>query len=188
YTELALSYRKHVGLVDSRVVARLALIGPLFHEDGVFDEHIAVRDLFAEADHAMLKGLAFWAGSRMVRGDDVYLVDTWPLDNLNMVGGGARYTYEDLGELAVHVGLSAPDDPFYRQSTETPARFGVTPTSVITLNRPRLIVAEKLTVWPFGRFRELGLKAVLYAEEHSLPGGERRLDDGTYEALPHEDG
>jgi hypothetical protein len=27
----------------------------------------------------------------MYRGDDVYLLNWWPLDNLNMVGGGARY-------------------------------------------------------------------------------------------------
>lgn len=188
YTELALTYRKHVRDLDTRVVSRLAIAGPLFHDSGDFDAHIAVRDLYVEVDHAMVEGLALWAGSRMVRGDDVYLIDTWPLDNLNMVGGGARYAYRDLGELLVHVGLTAPDQPYYQQTIETPARFGVLPTSVITLDRPRLILAEKLVVWPFGRARDLGLKLVLYAEEHSLPAGERRRDDGSFEPLSHEDG
>ena len=29
----------------------------------------------------------------MYRGDDVYLFDFWPLDNLNTVGGGAMYSF-----------------------------------------------------------------------------------------------
>ena len=33
------------------------------------------------ADGRCLMGI--WAGSRMYRGDDIYLLDFWPLDNLN---------------------------------------------------------------------------------------------------------
>ena len=37
--------------------------------------------------------LTLWVGSRMYRGDDIYLLDWWPLDNQNTVGGGAGYKF-----------------------------------------------------------------------------------------------
>ena len=36
----------------------------------------------------------------MVRGDDIYLLDVWPLDNLNLVGAGASYQLDGVGLLA----------------------------------------------------------------------------------------
>ena len=63
-----------------------------------------------------------WVGSRMYRGDDIYLFDYWPLDDLNTVGGGVLY-HRDLGlgntvEFAAHGGENRLDHPFQFQETE----------------------------------------------------------------------
>ena len=73
------------------MVATLALGHPIFHYDGDFDARLAVRNLYLEERDLGLEGLSLWMGSRMLRGDDIYLLDFWPLDNLNTVGGGVRY-------------------------------------------------------------------------------------------------
>jgi maltoporin len=188
YGELELRHRWHIDGMDTLVVATIGINGPIFHQDAEFDEAIAVRNFFAEVNHVFTRGLAFWAGSRMVRGDDVYLLNFWPLDNLNLVGGGARYAIGEHVEVAAHAGFTQPNDPFYRQATQAPARMGIATTTVFTLDRPRLVVAEKLTYWPFGRMRDRGLKAILYAEQHALPSGVREDVAGNPEALRRENG
>ena len=94
YFELELRRQDQLrGGARSFVVATVAFGGPLFHLDGDFDESIAVRNLFAMVTDAFTDGLSLWAGSRMWRGDDVYLLNFWPLDNLNTVGGGLDYSF-----------------------------------------------------------------------------------------------
>jgi maltoporin len=188
YAELELRHRWHVDGMDTLVVATLGVTGPLFHYDAQFDESFAVRNLFAEVNHLFTKGLAVWAGSRMVRGDDVYLLNFWPLDNLNMVGGGLRYALGEQLEFAAHVGFSEPNDPFYRQTAVVPARLGIAPDTILTLDRPRLVVAEKVTYWPFGRMRDRGLKLIVYSEQHALPSGERLDVAGDRETLARQRG
>ena len=176
----------------SKVVATLAIAGPLFHETGQFDAKLAVRNLYAEAGGMFHKGFTAWAGSRMYRGDDVYLLDWWPLDNLNTVGGGARLALDTTSEgatsLALHAGLGRPLDPFSFQARPSTSPTGFGSVDVITLDRPRLIVSEKLT--HLERFEKdgAGLKAVLYAEQHSIAKGTRTTDTGGKEALPAESG
>ena len=188
YAELELRREDHFAGMDTQIVATVAFGGPLFHFDGEFDEVIAIRNLFAEVRHLLTPGLAVWAGSRMWRGDDVYLLNFWPLDNLNMVGGGARYALDDIGELSLAVGLSQPNDPFQRQEVLAPARVGFSPETVLFLDRPRLVTAGKLTWWPFGRFAGDGMKAILYGEGHYLPSGRREDEEGFIEQLPDDAG
>lgn len=78
-----------------------ALFGPYAHYDGDFvDQSMAVRNLYVRMANLSqtLDGLSLWAGSRMYRGDDIYLLEWWPLDELNTVGSlkyaatGAIYT------------------------------------------------------------------------------------------------
>ena len=57
-------------------------------------------------------------------GDDVYLMNFWPMDNLNLLGGGARYVIDDAVELALSVGMSQPNNPFQQQTDLFPARAG----------------------------------------------------------------
>ncbi|MEM9860078.1 MAG: carbohydrate porin [Myxococcota bacterium] len=173
--------------VRSKVVATLALSGPLFHLDGEFDENLAVRNLFAEIDGALLPGLSIWAGSRMVRGDDVYLLNFWPLDNLNIVGGGVGYRYQRLMSFRLHVGMNRPRDPFFLQTRDVVARRGFEPARVSLLDRPRVVTALRSTIYPIQR-PDFGVKVVLYGELHRLPSGERTLENGDVESLPSDGG
>ena len=92
-----------------RPVITLAFDGTLFHDTGDFDAQPALRNLFLEGQ--LTREVTGWVGSRMYRGDDIYLFDYWPLDDLNTVGGGLVYTAKSL-ELAAHVGVNRLNDPF----------------------------------------------------------------------------
>ncbi|MFK7999599.1 MAG: carbohydrate porin [Polyangiales bacterium] len=173
--------------IYSKVVATLALSGPLFHLDGDFDEQLAVRNLFAEIRGALLPGLSIWAGSRMVRGDDVYLLNWWPLDNLNIVGGGAAYRYKNLLSFRLHVGIGRPRDPFYLQTRDVVARRGFDPVSLSLLDRPRVVTALRTTISPIST-PNFGVKLVLYGEVHNLPAGQRTTENGSVETLPNDSG
>ncbi len=174
--------------ISSSVVATLALSGPLFHLDGEFDEQLAVRNLYAQIRGALVPGLSLWAGSRMVRGDDVYLLNFWPLDNLNIIGGGASYQWEDKLHVRLHVGLNRPRDPFFYQTRDVVATRGFDPENVTFLNRPRVVTALRATAYPIGTNQDFGLKAVFYGELHQLSSGDRAREDGTIENLPSDSG
>jgi hypothetical protein len=188
YAEIELRREDRMFGVDTRIVATVAYAGPLFHYDGEFSERIAIRNLFAETRNILTPHLDLWGGSRMVRGDDVYLMNFWPLDNLNLLGGGLRYTIEDTVELALSVGMSQPNNPFQRQTDLVPARAGFLPDEVFVLDRPRIIAALRATWWFFGRTARNGAKAVLYGEQHWLAAGERRREGGLTDTLPEDSG
>lgn len=188
YAEIELRREDRLFGVDTRIVATVAYAGPLFHYDGDFSERIAIRNLFAEASNVLTPGLAIWGGSRMVRGDDVYLMNFWPMDNLNMIGGGLRYSLDDDLEMAAQVGMSQPNDPFQQQSVLVPARVGFLPDEIFVLDRPRTVLSGRLTYWPLGRFERNGFKGVLYGEQHWLAAGQRNRRDGTVEGLPEDSG
>src|SRR5881394_1219903 len=85
----------------------------------------------------------------MYRGDDVYLLDWWPLDNLNTVGGGVKLAFDTTSEgatsIALHAGLGRPLDPFSFQVRPSSSPTGFGATDVVTLDRPRLIASAKAT-------------------------------------------
>ncbi len=192
----------------TRLVATLAFASPVFHYDGRFDANLAVRNLYIEERDLGLQGLAVWAGSRMLRGDDIYLLDWWPLDNLNTVGAGVSYA-TDLGakewplrsapdgaerpfgaiHLTVHGGLSRPESPFYHQTVERPApleQFGTVPVEV--LNRQRFIGSLRAE-YAHRLGDKGGLKGVLYAEAHQLPSAQRETETPrVFEDLSSDDG
>ncbi|MBW2458489.1 MAG: carbohydrate porin [Deltaproteobacteria bacterium] len=175
YVELELRRDDHWAAVeaDTRFVATLAVGNPVFHYDGEFDAGIAVRNLYMEERHLGLKNLSFWAGSRMLRGDDIYLFDFWPLDNLNTLGAGLGYEAESHTKVRVHVGLGQPNNPFYKQQVERAAplnQFGT--ATVAILDRLRFIASAKVeqqVLFDGGA----GLKFAVYGEGHSVPSGDR---------------
>ena len=185
YAELELRREDHPQELELRIVATLALQGDFFHYTGKFDDRVAVRNLYAEVTGALVDRVSLWAGSRMVRGDDVYLLNFWPLDNLNLIGGGAAFTTKQL-ELKLHGGLTRPDDPFYAQQVSVVSAQGFVPQSVATLDRPRTILAARAAYWPFGSDAKRGLKLIAYAEAHHIAEGDRHVtaDSGPIEHLP----
>lgn len=190
YAELEFRREDQIGDIESAIVATLGFAGPFFHFDAKFEEGIAIRNLYAEARHVFTEGLSVWAGSRMVRGDDIYLLDFWPLDNLNLLGGGLRYSDYDKWDLSLSMGLSRPDTPFQTQEVDVLAADGFTAEKFLLLDRPRMTVGSKLTHFPLGR-GETALKGVLYGEYHQVSAGKRErpgADGIDTEILPADQG
>ncbi|MBL8678985.1 MAG: carbohydrate porin [Myxococcales bacterium] len=176
------------GGVHTRVVATLAITGPLFHQSGTFDAQIAVRNLYIDARDILTRGLSLWVGSRMYRGDDIYLLNWWPLDNLNTVGGGARYDIGQYATVAAHLGTNRLDTNYQFQRIRVAPRDGIGAASVVLLDRPRFIASLKGTLWFMGRSARAGLKASLYGEAHSLPDGVRQNSETGERELLRADG
>lgn len=157
----------------SRVVSTLALNDTLFHYNGDWESGIAVRNLFLEMYPLTLQGFSFWAGSRMYRGDDIYLLDYWPLDNLNTVGAGVWIDRKPLRG-GLHMGFNRIRGP-YQYQEDTVNTTDVGQTTVVSLNRQRFIASGKLEYWQM-LGSDLGFKIKGYSEFHQLPSG-------TYNAL-----
>ena len=56
-------------------VSTLAFSESLFHNSGKWIALNTVRNLFVRAENVIWKPLGFWIGSRMYRGNDIYLLD-----------------------------------------------------------------------------------------------------------------
>lgn len=170
------------------VVATLAMAHPIFHYTGEFDAKIALRNLFLEVRDIGVKGLSAWAGSRMYRGDDIYLLDYWPLDNLNTLGAGVRYDMSPRTRGALHAGFLKPQSGFFGQEVDRPApleQIGVSKVEV--LSRQKFIGSAKLShTVPLGE--KAGLKGVAYGELHQLPSGQRESKPGDFDTLPSDGG
>ena len=172
YLELDLYYTGAVGGSDARwrVVLAPAFTGSLFHYSGDFSSQIAIRNAYVETEHVGLHGLSFWAGSRMLRGDDIYLFDYWPLDNLNTVGAGSSLRAGHL-DLQLHGGLNRLDDPAIYQTEQTPARGLGPPGSALVLDRPRSVLSMKATYRLGTDGSPSGSKISLYGELHHISNG-----------------
>lgn len=192
YAELELrreDYWKKTGAY-TRIVATVALANPIFHYNGQFAAGIALRNLYLEETGLGARGLSFWAGSRMYRGDDIYLLNFWPLDNLNTIGGGVGYAFGKAERTSIrfHAGLNQPTDPYYRQNVmREPVHNQFGETEVNLLDRQKLISSLKLTqMWPLAD--AAGVKGILYGELHYVPGGQREVEAKLYEDVPKDHG
>ncbi len=177
--------------VSGRIVTTVGLFPPFFHFTGKALQAIGVRNLYAQGTYDKV---TIWAGSRMYRGDDIYLLNWWPLDNQNTVGGGVafpvwkstpeestgrgdggaappgRSAYETI--LQLHAGQQRLDNPYQFQQVPVVAPFGFGTVDVTRLDRPRTIETLKLTqfIRPSGGGPS-GFKAVLYGEAHQIAAG-----------------
>jgi maltoporin len=172
--------------VESRIVATLALTWPFYQYSGVATQTqpastvtpqqplpLLVRNLYAQAK---VGGFVAWIGSRMYRGDDIYLLDWWPLDNQNTIGGGLSYDFAKSDtRIAAHVGMQRLDDPYQYQVTAAPSPLGISGTGVESLDRPRIVETFKLTqLFRNGKvFRKpkAGMKVILYGEVQEISAG-----------------
>jgi hypothetical protein len=179
--------------IKTRIVTTLALLPPFFHFSGKPQNAIAVRQLYAQATY---DDWILWAGSRMYRGDDIYLLNWWPLDNQNTVGGGAGVKLKTDTQISLHAGMQRLDNPFQNQVVPNvnPTGFGSVPVAL--LDRPRTIETLKITQF-FRNSKDkhyfqsdgAGLKAILYGEAHQIASGIRRDPDLTADrTLPADTG
>ena len=191
YLELDLSYGFETPRGYSlRPVITLAFDGTLFHETGEFDAQPALRNFYLDAQ--LSQQVTAWVGSRMYRGDDIYLFDFWPLDEQNTVGAGLFYRRQeapgaDTLELAAHAGVNRLRDDFQFQTVDVldPAQGS---TVVTQLNRQRM-VASTTASYILAAANDIHVKAKVHGEVHALPSGtRRRKTDGTAEELPSDNG
>jgi maltoporin len=198
YLELDLYYAHALSELAARwrVVTSIAYGGTLPHYAGFpgtlprpagsFDGDVLLRNLFLQVEGVLHPALTLWVGSRMYRGDDIYLFDYWPLDNLNTVGAGAFFRPPGW-ELALHVGTHRLADAYQFQELPRPSPAGGPPDQVVTLDRQRYIESFKLT--HFFQSRLGPGKLSLYAEAHQIGHGKLQDPDTmTSEALPADEG
>jgi maltoporin len=112
----------------------------------------------------------------MYRGDDIYLLDWWPLDNQNTVGGGAGFKLpNDATTIQAHAGMQRLDNPYQFQQIPVVAPLnGITSVNVTKLDRPRIV--ETLKVIHLIRQPEAksGFKVIGYGELHEISAGVTR--------------
>jgi len=163
-----------------RVVSTLAFAGDPFHYTGRWESHMALRNMFVDVQGVGDKGLTLWAGARMYRGDDIYLLDFWPLDNLNTVGAGAVLDVGSGTRVQAHVGSNRLlDSDFQYQARLVPSRDDFGTDLAVTLDRPRVLASTKITQYFNGFQAVRGFKSSLVAEGHYLPEGVRETSDNT---------
>jgi hypothetical protein len=193
YAELELrreDYWKETG-ASTRMVATLAVRHPIFHYNADFAAKIALRNLYLEEVNLGAKGLSFWAGSRMYRGDDIYVLDWWPLDNLNTIGGGAGYQFKFGTFLKIHAGVNQPNTSFFRQTSPRPLSLNQPGAAdVAILDRQQIITSAKLGhVFDIGNSGG-GIKLIGYGETHHVRAGSREVEGEyrEYEPVPADAG
>jgi len=186
YAELDFGYRmvKDDGF-NVKILSTLALMEGLFHYTGESDQIIAVRNLYAEAS-GFLPYVSVWVGSRMWRGDDIYLLDYWPLDNLNTYGGGVTVDYSAF-QLRFHMGVNRIVDGYQYQEVEVTGR-SMWAETIKGLDRQRLFTTLKGTYHLFNIVRDFSMKFSLYGEYHFLPSGVYKLEDRSTRDMPQDHG
>ena len=182
YLELDLYYTiEPVGPYVVRTVTTLGFTEDLFHYTGDWSAMLALRNVYAEFIYRDM--LSIWVGSRSYRGDDIYLLDAWLLDNLNTVGGGIGYRRDRL-EIAFHMGVNRLTDDFTYQEVDVAARlFGA--ERIVYMDRQRLVTSLQGSYRLWGPPEGPAIKLKIHFELHYLASGEmQREEDLTTEALP----
>jgi len=186
YLELDVGW--DVTLDDGTLVTVLVtpgVSGDVFHYDGTFADDLALRNLYAEFRGIGGSPVTAWAGSRMYRGDDIYLLDMWPLDNLNTYGGGVMVDVGSRSQLAAHVGVNRLTQGQWQvQDALVEQPGGIEGERVLVLDRQRTIASlraeHRMAVG------DLTLRLKAYGEAHVLPAGRRLVDEGIGATIPQD--
>ncbi|MBN2694260.1 carbohydrate porin [bacterium] len=178
--------------IKVRLMFTLALTDNYFHYDGKFDTKMAIRQCYIDVDNVFSKNLNLWVGSRMYRGDDIYLLDFWPLNNLNTMGAGAIYHFnEDKskgGYIQLHTGVNSLD----QGDTSTPYQYSyyyVPKTGTVETERILLLDRQRsISSLLFGyQLPELKLNFKLYGEFYYIGDGTYKKELNSY-SLPSDNG
>jgi len=159
----------------------------LFHYTGKFDVNMAIRDFYIDVDNILLKNFNIWVGSRMYRGDDIYLLDFWPLDDLNTIGFGLKYSLKST-EIKLHLGANRLDqgnvkDPYQLLYYTIPLRDKIGSENVIILDRQKYIASIGVTQL----LKNINLKLKLYGEFHTISSASYEYEFNSYN-LPADKG
>ena len=135
YQEMTFQY---IFSKESRVQTTLSISEPYFHQTGQFKLQSALREAYLEQK---VSEIYIWAGSRMVRGQDVYQFDMWPLYHWNLFGGGFFSSFVDL-----HFGSNQllTEEELNAYIRNYPKRGGVGAEAAQVVDRPRWVLNLKL--------------------------------------------
>lgn len=155
------------------MLTTLAFDEGLFHYDGQWSSNMSLRRFQLTVDALLNSKFYLVVGSQWNRGDDIYLLNFWPLDNVN--SNGVTFGYAgDVFRSQVHMGLSRLGQNRQSQSIEVAnPTFGA--ETVVTLDRQRFLS----TVSSTGLFSKKTVlhKIKLYAEYHHLASGDQTLEN-----------
>jgi maltoporin len=168
--------------VGAMVLVTPAVSGELFAYSGQWDASLALRNLYAEL--RLSKGVSVWGGERMLRGNDLYLLDMWPLDELNLVGVGTQL-YKSRARLELALGANRLADPYQLQQREVAVEGSVETESILSLDRQRFMGMLKAS-WFSDEVPGFFLSG--YSEIHLLPSGVRYTEEQIQEQLPADKG
>ncbi len=154
-------------------VSTLAFSESLFHDNGKWIALNAIRNLFVRAENVFVKPLGFWVGSRMYRGDDIYLLDFWPLDDDNIYGGGVTLNFDNWA-LEYYFGFNRLEVDWQYQKQEVVSdTFGS--ESITWMDRQRIVTGLKYKQH-YMLNKDLGLKWKLIGEFQRISAGEKSND------------
>lgn len=154
----------------AKVLTTLAFDDALFHYDGQWRSNLAVRRFQLSLEELWRTKFFVVLGSQWNRGDDIYLMNFWPLDDVNSNGLTVGYA-ADGTEAKLHLGVSRLENNRQQQSVEV-SGLGFDASDAVILDRQRFISTMSIE----HRLRGADQKLKLYAEYHYLPSGELQSD------------
>ena len=149
---------------------------------------MAIRNLYIEERDLGVKDSSARAGSRMYRGDDIYLLNWWPLDNQNTIGGGVgaqlptdRTTRDDHRRSSTS-GMQRLDNPYQYQQIPVvaPFGFGTVDVDASSIARASIETLKLTTVLPQRRRpRRASRRSCTASSISSPPGTSRSAHEST---------
>ncbi|MCA9542926.1 MAG: carbohydrate porin [Myxococcales bacterium] len=185
YLELDFGYIPYRGKeAQVRALITVSFFDQLFHYDGKADAKIGLRQAYVEAEKLWGTGAFAWVGSRWVRGNDIYLLNFWPMDELNVVGFGGGWR-DGSTDLMLTFALNRLENGLQVQRVPVPSN-GYGAQEAELLDRQKRLIAAMAEKRYGGHDGQLGLKVRLYSELHHLPSGKRYYGDSytEFEPLP----
>ena len=150
----------------AQVLTTLAFDDALFHYDGRWRSNLALRRFQLSVEKLWGSPVFIVLGSQWNRGDDIYLMNFWPLDDVNSNGLTVGYRAEQT-TAKIHLGVSRLENNRQQQSVEV-SGLGFEASQALVLDRQRFISTLSVE----HRFAGTNQKLKLYGEYHYLPSGE----------------
>ena len=121
----------------AKVLTTLAFDDSLFHYDGQWQSSLALRRFQLSLEELWGNKTFLVVGSQWNRGDDIYLMNFGPLDDVNSNGLTIGYAAEDL-TAKLHLGVSRLENNRQQQSVEV-SGLGFEASQAQILDRQRFI-------------------------------------------------
>ena len=106
----------------AKVLTTLAFDDALFHYDGQWQSALSLRRFQLSMEKLWGSDAFITVGSQWNRGDDIYLMNFWPLDDVNSNGVTVGYAAEST-TAKMHLGVSRLEKNRQQQSVEVHQQY-----------------------------------------------------------------